>query len=60
MNGPSFWQTMMGKVYYEGTLPRIAKALERIAAALEAQNARENQSTNPPQPPAGGVTHTQE
>lgn len=44
MNGPSFWQTMMGKVYYEGTLPRIARALERIAAALEAQNA--------PAPPA--------
>lgn len=39
MSGPSFWQTLMGKAYYEGTLPRIARALERIAAALEAQNA---------------------
>lgn len=37
-NGPGFWQTMMGRAYYEGTLPRIARALERIAAALEAQN----------------------
>jgi len=38
-NGPGFWQTLMGRQYYEGTLPRIARALERIAAALEAQNA---------------------
>jgi hypothetical protein len=28
----------MGRVYYEGTLPRLVRALERIADALEAQN----------------------
>ena len=38
MSGPSFFQTLMGRSYYEGTLPRIARALERIAEALEAQN----------------------
>ena len=36
--GPSFFQTIMGHTFYEGTVPRIAKALERIAAALEAAN----------------------
>ena len=30
-----FYQTMMGKVYYEAILPNIAKSLERIADALE-------------------------
>ena len=38
MSGPSFFQTLMGRVYYEGTLPRLVRALERIADALEAQN----------------------
>jgi hypothetical protein len=28
----------MGRVYYEGTLPRLVRALERIADALEEQN----------------------
>lgn len=53
MSGPSFWQTMMGKVYYEGTLPRIARALERIAAALEAQN----RATPTPNPHTHQGTH---
>lgn len=33
-----FARTRMGAALLEGTIPRIAKALERIAAALEAQN----------------------
>lgn len=33
--GPEFFQTMMGRKFYEADVPRIAKALERIAAALE-------------------------
>lgn len=52
MSGPGFWQTLMGKTYYEGTLPRIARALERIAAALEAQNGKDNR-TEPTPPPTG-------
>ena len=40
-----FARTRMGAMFLEGTLPRIAKALERIATALEAQNA------------ANGTTH---
>lgn len=35
--GPKFFETKMGKQFYDGTMPRIAAALERIAAALEAQ-----------------------
>jgi hypothetical protein len=40
MSGPSFFQTLMGRTYYEGTVPRLVKALERIADALEEQNRR--------------------
>lgn len=32
------WQTVMGRQLIDGTIPRIAKALERIADALEEQN----------------------
>jgi DNA-directed RNA polymerase alpha subunit len=38
MAGLEFFQTIMGHIHYEGTMPRIAEALERIAAALEKQN----------------------
>lgn len=30
-----FFQTRMGHTFFEGTMPRIAKALEKIAAAME-------------------------
>ena len=33
-----FFQTVMGKHFYEGQVPRIASALVRIADALEKQN----------------------
>lgn len=36
-----FYKTAMGRTFYEGTVPRIAKALEeipRIARALEGIN----------------------
>lgn len=32
---PEFFQTQMGHTFYEVTVPRIARALERIATALE-------------------------
>lgn len=32
---PDFFQTGMGKMFYEGLVPRIASALERIATAIE-------------------------
>jgi hypothetical protein len=34
-----FWQTGMGHKLIQTDVPRIAKALERIATALEEQNA---------------------
>jgi glutamine synthetase type III len=34
---PEFFQTRMGHDYYDGTMPKIATALERIATALEIQ-----------------------
>lgn len=33
-----FFKTRMGRIFYEGTAPRIAEALERIAEAIEEQN----------------------
>lgn len=38
--GPEFFQTRMGQVFYEATVPRIATALERIADAMEKSNAK--------------------
>ncbi len=35
MAGPEFFQTPMGKRFFEGTLPQIAQSLEKIAKNLE-------------------------
>lgn len=35
MSGPEFFQTGMGRKFYESDVPRSAEALERIAKALE-------------------------
>lgn len=35
--GPEFFQTYMGRKYYERDVPRIVEALERIAMAMEKQ-----------------------
>jgi hypothetical protein len=33
-DGPEFFQTRMGQAFFEGTMPRLAKALETIADVL--------------------------
>jgi hypothetical protein len=38
MPGPEFFQTGMGRKFYEADVPRIAKGIERLAAALEKAN----------------------
>lgn len=43
--GPELWQTVMGRQLIDGTMPRIAKALERIADALEEANKRSSEDT---------------
>jgi hypothetical protein len=35
--GPEFFQTQMGRKFYESSVPRLVKALERIVEALEGQ-----------------------
>jgi len=35
MSGPEFFQTQMGRQFYENTMPEIVKALNRIATAME-------------------------
>lgn len=42
-----FFQTVMGHKFYEGDVPRIAKALERIATALEGLNPKESEERCP-------------
>ena len=44
-----FYRTRAGRTYFESTLPRIAKALERIADSLEkeiTENSQENLYNN--------------
>jgi hypothetical protein len=36
MNGPEFFQTMLGRRWYEVTAPKVADQLERLNANLEA------------------------
>jgi hypothetical protein len=35
MSGPEFFQTGMGRRYYESTLPALVKEMERLANAAE-------------------------
>ncbi len=46
-----FHLTVMGHRFIEGTMPRVAEALERIAKALEEHNARERAKVPNPPPP---------
>lgn len=43
-NGPEFFQTVMGQRFYEGTVPKIARSLERLTMALEEHNALDRKS----------------
>lgn len=40
MSGPSFFQTIGGRAFYEGTMPKLANAAERIATSLEKLSAQ--------------------
>ena len=39
--GIEFYNTMMGKKFYEGTMPRIASSLEKLTELLAKQGAPE-------------------
>lgn len=34
-NGPEFFQTIMGHKFFESTVPKLVRSLERIAVSLE-------------------------
>jgi hypothetical protein len=36
MSGPQFFETLMGRKFFEADVPRALRALERLAAAIEA------------------------
>lgn len=37
MAGPEFWQTGMGRKFYDHDVPELTKSLNRLAAATEAK-----------------------
>lgn len=39
MSGPEFFQTRMGRAFYEGTMPRVAESLQDLAKQLKEYNA---------------------
>lgn len=45
-NGPKFFQTVMGKKFFEGDVPRLVRALERIAKSLEQKEPLEPKDFN--------------
>jgi hypothetical protein len=40
MNGPQFFETRMGQQFYDGTMRRIADALQEIAVQLQSPASR--------------------
>ncbi len=41
MNGPQFFQTVMGRTFFEGTMPRIARSLELLTRHITEATKRE-------------------
>ena len=50
-----FFQTMMGRKFYEYDVPEIAKSLKRIATALEKINEIKDNRIDPKEPGVDGV-----
>lgn len=42
-----FFQTRMGQIFYEGMVPRLVRAVERLAAAVEKANELEENDICP-------------
>jgi hypothetical protein len=38
VSNPDFFQTMMGRKFYEGDFPKLVKAMEKIGNELERAN----------------------
>jgi hypothetical protein len=54
MSGPEFFQTQMGKTFFEGTLPELARQLKRIGDGLERLNKNlESRAGTPTNAPEG-------
>jgi hypothetical protein len=47
---PDFFQTVMGRRFFEGTAPNIARQLDRVATALEESNRIEREKLERVQP----------
>jgi len=61
-HGPEFFQTMMGRQFYDGTMPEIARQLKRLADALEvkAPAAPPVKVPEPNAPPESAIVKTLE
>jgi len=55
---PKFFMTHMGRMFYEGTLPKLVGALERIATALETKAPSAPKEEKPK--PAPGLSSLQD
>jgi len=44
MNGPRFFQTGMGRTFYEGTMPKLVKQLKRLNDNLESKSPKQEES----------------
>ena len=57
MNGPSFFQTLMGRAFYERDVPALVRELQRLNANLERLTAAvekgQQQATPTPPNPTG-------
>ena len=42
---PEFFQTMMGRKFFEGQLPKLISTLERIAVCLEENNEKSHRTS---------------
>lgn len=48
MSGPQFFETRMGQTFYDGTMRRVADALQSIATSLEFLAELQRQEPKPP------------
>ena len=48
--GPEFFQTMMGRKFYEHDVPELIKAFNRLSEAIEESNALMKKSSAPSAP----------
>ena len=60
MNGPEFFQTLLWRQFYEGTLPSLVKEMGRLATGIERLATVLETAAQASRTPAQGITSTNE